>query len=169
MTGIHLQPLAEHHLLAAGWRNPAELSRVCDALHLRYLDFGDRLVGVVVGYLRSCADRGVPPDLDECEQLLTTKAVPRDPGELYHILQDPTAGESITDLALAVQRGADERTDALCRALTRDALKAVSHTFTCPDCIRCSQAKPSGPRPRMPASRADKAWRLRYEPSNANG
>ena len=159
----------EHRLLVAGWRDPVELVRVCDCLDLHKIDFADRLVGVSVRYLRVCADRGVTPDLDEAEQLLTGKAVPRSPGELYHILQQPTAGESITDLALAVQQGADERTDELCRSLTRDVLRAWQHTLNCPRCIDCSQAKPSQPRLRTVAPRARKAWRLRYEPSNANG
>jgi hypothetical protein len=160
----------ERRLLTTGWRGPAELARVADALDLRYPDFGDRLVGIVVGYLRACTDRGVAPDLDEAERLLTERAVPRSPGELYAILQEPvTPGDTLADLALAVQQSAHRRTDELCRLLTRDAFRAWSHTFNCPRCIGCSQAKPSPPRLRMVAPRARKAWRLRYEPSNAIG
>jgi len=131
---------AEHRLLAAGWRNPVELARVCDALTLRYLDFADRLAGVAIGYLRTCADRGVTPDLNEAERMLSERAVPRSPGELYHILQQPvTPGDRLADLALAVQRGADERTDELCRALARDGLRTLQHAFNCADCIRCQR------------------------------
>jgi hypothetical protein len=130
---------AEHRFLALGWRDPVDLAHACDCLALRVTDFGDRLVGVVVGYLRTCFGRRVAPDLDECERLLTERAVPRSAGELYAILQEPTVGESITDLALAVQQAADSRTDELCRSLTRDALKAVKHAFDCADCIQCQQ------------------------------
>jgi len=160
----------ERRLLTMSWRNPRELARVADYLDLHVTDFGDRLVGIAVGYVRWCADRGVTPDLDEAELLLTENAVPRSPGELYHILQEPvTPGDSLADLALAVQQAADERTDELCRMLTREAFRAWSHTFNCRDCIRCSQAKPSPPRLRTAAPRARKAWRQRYEPSNAIG
>ena len=164
-----VQRLAENHFLALGWRDPVELAHVCDCLRLHEIDFADRLVSIVVGYLRSRADRGVAPDLDECERVLTERAVPRSRGELYAILQEPvTPSDTLADLALQVQQGADERTDELCRMLTRDAFRAFSHTFNCPRCIGCSHTKPSSPRLRTVAPRARKAWRLRYEPSNAN-
>jgi len=163
------QRLAERRLLAAAWAKPSECARVCGSLDLRYMDFADRLVGIVVGYIRQSADAGTAPDLDEAERILSERAVPRSPGELYAILQEPTAGESIPDLALAVQQSADERTSELCRSLTREAFRAWSHTFNCRDCIRCSQAKPSPPRLRIAAPRARKAWRLQYERSNAIG
>jgi hypothetical protein len=169
MNDTHVHHIAEHRLLAAGWRNPAELARVCDALHLRYLDFGDRLIGVVVGYLRACADAGSTPDLEGAERLLTKRGVSRAPGELYHILQEPlTPGDTLVDLALEVQRGADRRTDELCRSLTLDGFRTLRHAFNCADCIRCSQGKHSQPQLATVAPRAHNAWRLRYEPSNAN-
>jgi len=139
MPETHVQRLGEHRLLTLGWRDPAELARVCDALHLRYLDFGDRLVGTAVGYIRQRADAGTAPDLGEAERMLSERAVPRSPGELYAILQEPTVGESIIDLALQVQRGADQRTDELCTMLAREAFRAMGHAFGCGDCIRCQQ------------------------------
>jgi len=149
---------AEHRLLAAAWRDPGELARVCDCLRLHEIDFADRLVGIAVGYVRWCSDRGVTPSLNEAERLLTERAVPRDRHELYDILQSPTAGKSIPDLALEVQQGADERTSDLCRSLARDGLRTLQHAFNCSDCIRCSQGK----------RRSHKAWRLpRYDRATA--
>lgn len=163
-----VEPLIEHRFLTAGWRDPKELSRVCESLNLRAVDFADRLVAVTVDYLRDCATRGAQPSLTEAVDVLASRAMPDAIDELYFILQDTelSPGDSLTDLALAVQQGADERTNELCRMLAREAFKAVSHTFNCPNCIRCSQAKPSHPRLGTIAPRARKAWRLQYESAN---
>ena len=162
---------AELRLLAAGWRDPAELARVCDSLDMRKVDFADRLYGITIEYLRDCLRRGAQPTLTEAEATLRSRCVPHADGELYHVLMDTfvPAGESITDLAFAVQQGADERTNELCRMLAREAFRAWSHAFSCPNCIRCSQVKPSQARLRTVAPRAPKVWRLRYESSNAVG
>ena len=154
--------IAEHRLLTAGWRNPTELARVCDAFNLRFLDFADRLTGITVEYLRGCAEEGLLPTLAEAVAALDAKAVPHEDDELYSVLQDTPVphGVTLTDLAQAVQQGADARTNELCRALARDAFRALSHTFACPDCIRCSR--------RTAAPRARREWRPQYEPSNAS-
>ena len=135
----HVHRLGEHRLLRAGWRSPRELVRIADAVDLKTADFADRLVAVTLCYVCDVAEQGGAPDLNEAVAVLSANAVPTAPDELYHLLQQPTAGESIADLALAVQQSADERTSELCRSLAHDAFKAVTHTFTCPDCIQCQR------------------------------
>lgn len=134
---------AERILLATGWSRPAELASVAAALGLRVTDFSDRLVSVVVDYLRLCGERAVKPTLPEAVALLASRAVPHADGELYRILQDtPVPGtESLVDLVADVQRAADERTDELLRSLARDAFRAVSHAFNCRDCISCQRTR----------------------------
>jgi len=134
---------AERILLATGWSRPAELASVAAALGLRVTDFSDRLVGIVVAYLRLCGERAVKPTLPEAVALLASRAVPHADGELYHILQDtPVPGtESRVDLVADVQRAADARTDELCRSLASDAFRAVAHAFKCRDCISCQRTR----------------------------
>jgi len=144
---------AERILLATGWSKPVELARVCDCLGLRNLDFADRLCGIVVDYLRVCADRGVTPDLDDAERLLSERAVTRSPGELRLILQEPVApGDTFADLVQEVQRAADARTDELCNSLIRNGVRAFLHAFNCERCISCQRRQPpskaKAPRPK---------------------
>ncbi len=148
----------ERILLATGWSRPAELASVAAALGLRVTDFRDRLCGLAVDYLRGCAELGVKPTLTEAVDVLASQAVPGASGELYHILMDTPvpAGEALVDLVADVQRGADERTDALCDSLMRDGVRALLHTFNCPDCIHCQ-------RTRRPSKAG--AWRPQHDPA----
>jgi len=134
---------AERILLATGWSRPAELASIAAVLGLRVTDFRDRLCGIVIEYLRDCVTHGTLPTLTEAVAALASRGVPHADGELYQILMDTPmpACESIADLGLAVQQGADERTDELCRMLTREAFRAWSHAFNCRDCIHCQRTR----------------------------
>jgi hypothetical protein len=113
---------------------------VADAYGLHADDFGDRLCGVAVGYLRHCGENGRSPTLADAEVALSAFAVPRDPGELGSIIQNASAphGCEFADLVTDVLRGSEQRSAQQLRELTSDALRALKHTFECPRCIACA-------------------------------
>jgi len=118
----------ERRLLTAGWRNHVELARDCDALGLGVTDFGDRLCGLAVDYVRHCAARGTQPTLSEAAAMLDSQGVPDAIDELYMLLQDTPVppGDTIVDLADDVLCASQERSDELCRSLCRYTLRAIN-------------------------------------------
>jgi len=132
-------PDPEHILLAAAWADPVQFACDADRLELHISDFADRLCGTVAGYLRICGESGRLPSLAGAEAVLDSFAVPHEPDEVFFLLIDTpvSRGDSFADLIRAVQRAADDRAEAQCRALARDALRAVRHAFECPRCKSC--------------------------------
>ena len=133
---------AERRLLAAGWWNPSELARAADAFGLHGGDFLDRLCGVAVGYLCSCTANNCEPKLSEAAEHLPDLGIPNAIDELYFVLVETplSPGDALPDLAQAVQQAADERSEADCRAVTREATLIVLHALACPRCRQCARA-----------------------------
>ena len=121
------KPPLEQRLLTAGWRDPGELVRVCDAFNLRHSDFRDRLVEIAVAYVRECATCGVLPTLHEAAVAFDSLGVPHADGELYQILMDTLVppGVTIVDLADDVLRASQERSErvAPCKRMEFSSLR----------------------------------------------
>lgn len=131
---------AEQRLVAAGWTWPSQLACDCVRFGLHASDFRDRLCGVTVGFLRACGEDGRTPTLAGAEAVLTAFGVPRDPDELYFVLQVTIVprGCEFADLIGDVLGGSEKRSAQQLRELTTDALRAVNHTFNCPRCSACA-------------------------------
>ncbi len=129
---------SETVLTASAWFSPGEFAKVADAFGLHDSDFGDRLCSVVCAYLRVCGERGATPTIRTANAVLDEFAVPRDFDDLFYILIEPPTnhGDSLTDLIRDVQRDAAIRAESECRALARDALRAIQQTFDRRHCIR---------------------------------
>jgi len=140
---------AERRLVAAGWSWASQLACDCERFGLHTRDFEDRLCGAIVGFLRACGEDGRTPTLAGAEAELTAFGVPHGPDELYWILHETIVprGVEVADLVSDVLRGSEERSTQQLRELTRDALRAVSHTFNCPRCIACASGNRPSNRP----------------------
>lgn len=131
---------AERRLIAGGWVWPSQLACECDRFGVRDVHFGDRLCGVVVGYLRDCGESGRTPTVAEAEAGLKALAVPHNPDELFWILLETHVPRVLecADLVQDVLRGSEQRIADQLRELARDTLKITFHAIGCPKCQACA-------------------------------